>query len=430
MKNKNYAVPAPISTFIFDLYSKSVGHPNLLPHVNHIAELYKQVPPDDLSEAVGFVKNVVQYNCVQHLGHKSGIVVGATGFGKSRIALILIDRLLQDLPNLRVLIVVPTEKLRDENWKEEFDKWEMTNVYQSNIKRTCYASLHKIENEVFDLVVLDEVHNITPRHLDFFASNYISYTIGLTATYPKEPEKLKVLSELKFNKLYEITVDQCVKLQLVSPYQLTIVNMWLDDKDKYVKSGTKEKPILNTEKKEYDYISNQISNLQNKDDKSELDVKRIGFLVRKRMRFLYEVKSKYLIAESIITSLPESERTLIFCGSIKQANQICKYSYHSKSTDESLNKFISKEVSQLSCVDALNEGMNIPDIDNIVIIQLNQNERDLIQRIGRGIRYRPNHICKIWIIAANGTKDKKWITNAIQSLTTESIKHTHIYNEP
>ena len=56
----------------------------------------------------------------------SGSVFMATGTGKSKIPIDIAKKDLQtiSISNYRILLCVPTEKLRDKNWKEEFEKWE------------------------------------------------------------------------------------------------------------------------------------------------------------------------------------------------------------------------------------------------------------------------------------------------------------------
>ena len=51
-----------------------------------------------------------------------GTVVAGTGVGKTHIALMTIQALLKKYPNLRILVVVPTETLKRQ-WFEKIDEW-------------------------------------------------------------------------------------------------------------------------------------------------------------------------------------------------------------------------------------------------------------------------------------------------------------------
>jgi superfamily II DNA or RNA helicase len=84
-------------------------------------------------------------------------------------------------------LVVPTEKLRDENWKEEFDKWGATELWSKNTK-TMLCSASKID--YIDLLILDEGHNITALSSEIFKNNKVKNVVLLTATPPTSVDKL------------------------------------------------------------------------------------------------------------------------------------------------------------------------------------------------------------------------------------------------
>ena len=123
-----------------------------------------------------------------------GLVVMATGTGKSKIAINIAKKKYK--PDLKVLIIVPTEKLRDVNWKNEFDKWDCLSIYENNVQRACYVSANKIHDQHFDIVILDEAHNITENNSEFFYQNVIDSIIGLTATMPDSEIKLQLFKDL------------------------------------------------------------------------------------------------------------------------------------------------------------------------------------------------------------------------------------------
>jgi superfamily II DNA or RNA helicase len=68
--------------------------------------------------------------------------------------------------------------------------------------------------------------------------------------------------------------------------------------------------------------------------------------------------------------------------------------------------FKSEKVNRLSCVKAINEGHNFPGIDSGVIVQINSKEKDLIQRLGRLLRFRPGHEGHLYIVVIKGLKMK------------------------
>lgn len=344
-----------------------------------------------------------------------GCIYMATGTGKSKIAVGICTSLLYNsyksqnlIPN--ILLVVPTEKLRDENWHEEFKKWKSESSYNI-MKRSCYASLNKYEGQTFDLVILDEGHNITENNSEFFSKNTVKSCILLTATKPKDPVKIKILKELKLLPVYELSLDESVKLGLVAPYDITVITTTLDTISKIIKGGSKAKPFLQTEKEYYAWLNRVCIAAPNK------------FNFIRRMRFIYTLPSKQEAAQWILDNLiPRELRRLIFCGSIKQADELSSFQFHSKTDDVQFHQFKKKEINELACVNSLNEGQNIEDLDIAFVVQLNSNELHLVQRIGRLVRYRAGHIGKIIILCVEDTMDKNWVNKSIANLNVANIK--------
>jgi len=78
----------------------------------------------------------------------------------------------------------------------------------------------------------------------------------------------------------------------------------------------------------------------------------------------------------------------------------------------------------------LNEGHNIPiKVDNAVIVQLNSNDRNLIQRIGRILRYKKGHVAKVIIILCIDTVDENWYIKATAGLDSSKITRIRFRKE-
>jgi superfamily II DNA or RNA helicase len=356
------------------------------------------------------------------------IVVAATGVGKSKVAVDYAKEICKKKKNAKILIIVPTEKLRDENWLEEFVKWNAKTIWNQNVTRSCYVSANKLSDKEYDLVILDEIHNITENNAEFFVHNTAYKCVGLTATLPKDELKVQILKELGFKVVYELPLDKAVGLGLVSPYEITVIEVRLDDKEKYIKSGTKDKPFFQTELKKYNYLSLMVKRLM---FSSNPTAKRnLKWKILDRMRFIYNLKSKTKVAEFLLEEIiPQEERTLIFCGGIDQAEHLNQYSFHSKKKNhEDFDNFKAEKINRLSCVNALNEGHNIPNVDNGLIVQLNSKELNLVQRVGRIVRYRKGHIAQIYIVCAIETQDEKWVAKALEGFDKSSIKYTRFEN--
>jgi len=353
-------------------------------------------------------------------GHR-GIIAAATGSGKALIGINYIKHEETRLKKrLNILLVVPTTKLRDENWKTEFIEWANEELY-NRIDRLCYASINKVRGRHYDIIILDELQNLTPLNSEFFDNNVVDAIMGLSATPPKELEKKEILNKLKLQVVYKLSLDDAVKRGVVSPFDIYLVEFNLDDKTKYIKAGNKLKPFMTTEQKQYEYLTKRINVAQAGNGNSWDSLK---FMRLARMRFIYNLQSKKRIGKYMLGKIiPEDERTLIFAGSIKMAEELESKTYHSKSKDDDFNDFFNEKINRLSAVQALNEGMNIPNLDNALIVQTTSKERHLLQKIGRIIRHREGHRAKIYLMYAKGTVDEEWVLKATENISMNNVKH-------
>lgn len=358
-----------------------------------------------------------------------GIVVKATGAGKSKVAILYAKK----TKPKTIALIVPTEELRDDTWGEEFKKWKAIDIYEK-IDRYCYASAHKIFEKEYDLVILDECHHLTALGSEFFANNNVKDIIALTATLPSDTEKKDILKSLGLNPVYTITIDQALEMDLVAPFKIKVLFTQLDTVDKYIAAGSKAKPFMTTEYGQYTYITNVINSLVGAKDDPESSGQKsltardrdyLKVLSLKRMRLIYNLKSKAKVAKVLISSLEKEDRTLIFCGSIAQAEELCPHRYHSKihKSNNDLELFKAEKLNTLSCVNALNEGVNISNLDKGIIVQLNSNELNLIQKIGRIIRKRPGHEALIYILCCKGTQDEVWLKKSLENFDAKNIEY-------
>lgn len=345
----------------------------------------------------------------------------ATGTGKSKIAVDRVVELLAEKTHAKILLVVPTTRLRDNNWKEEFIKWGAGDQWEKII-RSCYVSVVKLTSTYWDLVILDEAHNITDFNSGFFDTNQVREVMGLTATPPRDLEKMFLLSAIA-PICFIYTMDEAVSHGLVAPYQITLYSIPLDGKDKYLEGGTKAKPFKTTEVAKYQYLSKRIMQSNFMDEKMQ------KFTRIHRMTFLKQLKSKTLAVQKLLDLSPPDQRMLIFCGGIAQSEYLLPgQTYHSKSSEDALNAFIQGSISKLCCVAALNEGINIPHIDSALVASFDSNPKNIIQRIGRIVRMREDHTARIGILVSQGTVEEEWIEKALVDFDSDKIVYQDIRN--
>ena len=395
---------------------------SVLTYINKIEALRDKITePELVTEFVNKVREKVQDEAIQAvINNNGGMIAMATGSGKSRVAVELAKYYCKAQHD-DVALLVPTEKLRDENWLEEFTKWEARHLWNQT-DRLCYASASKIRNGDFQLAILDEGHNITELSSEFFLNNIVERTVLLTATPPEDKLKRQILSDLGINLVYELTLDQAVRLGFVAPYKITVITVPLDATTKNIPGGTKAKPFMTTEAACYAYHNRKVQ--QSMFDDTAQGKARLKFAILGRMQFIYKIPSKTAVVKYLLDKvIPQDDRTIIFCGNIEQAEQVCPTYYHSKSGNQFYDAFKNESINRLSCVKAVNEGHNFPGVDSAIIGQLNSKEKDLVQRIGRIIRYRPGHEAHIWIVVSEGTQDEKWLEKAVENLNQSKINY-------
>lgn len=404
---------------------------SVLTYIDKIEDLKAKITDSELStEFVNKVREKVQEEAKQAIiaNGGTGMIAMATGSGKSRVAVELAKH--YSAPSLfgfkEIAVVVPTEKLRDENWKEEFYKWDAATEW-SAVTGLCYASGSKVINKDFELAILDEGHNITELSSEFFINNNVIRTVLLTATPPTDIAKRKIISDLGIDLVYELTLDQAVRLGFVAPYKITVITVPLDATTKNVPGGTKAKPFMTTEAACYNYWNRRVQSCFG--DMSAQGKSKMKFAILGRMQFIYKIPSKTAVIKYLLDNvIPEKDRTIIFCGNIEQAEQVCPTFYHSKSGNAFYDDFKLEKINRLSCVKSLNEGHNFPGVDSGIIGQLNSKEKDLVQRIGRLIRYRPGHEAHLYIVVSESTQDEKWLETATENLNQSKIEYVRFNN--
>lgn len=333
-----------------------------------------------------------------------GLALLPTGVGKTRIVI----EFLKKISYHRVLIVTSTEKLRDVSWPEEIKKWKG----DPNVTIICYQSLQKYVESDFDVVVYDEIHHVTLLNMPFFEKPR-KYVLGMTATEPRDTEKkLLIYNVLQLQKVIEMSVAEAVALKLISPFLITKIETRLDESQNNIEAGSKTCKFYTTELANYTYLSDTITRLGLQGKYQMRDI-----MIRKRLHFMNTLPSKVFAARKFLNQIAPETRTLVFSKSINSAKAISPYCFHSKIGDQHLNEFMNGKINLLSCVNALNEGINIPEIDIAVITQLNSNDLVLTQQLGRVIRFRKDFVGNVYILVAKDTVDENWFQSATKNLS-------------
>lgn len=350
-----------------------------------------------------------------------GSIIAGTGFGKSRCGVLAIKKLLQ--PAERALVLVPTTQLQDQ-FKEEFKKWGAGDVL-NHTDIMCYQSAYKLEAMHYAIVVCDEIHlGISPQYRKFFENNTYDRLLCMTATIPEEEEYMHYLHNLAPVR-YNITLDECVTLGLVAPYEVLCIPVSLnkEDQTKYRKANSK-----------FVQAKYRIGGFNTFDDAKAILAKKIPGdagaakmffdAIRERKQVVQHASSKIEKAQELVNEHNDA-KILVFSGSNSfsdsMGDALGGLVYHSGLSkgrrEKVLQRFESKSERILCSTKALNQGFNVPDASIGIIAGLDSKSLPLIQRVGRLLRLNKDKIGKIYILYVEGSQEEKWVKKATKPLT-------------
>lgn len=341
-----------------------------------------------------------------------------TGAGKSKLALDLAVETKEPWT-----LLVPRRPLF-KTWNEEMIKWNHLD-FGKDLEMLCYASAHHLENndgaEGMN-VILDEAHRLTDRSLPFVKAmlGNKGKLICLSATIPYKKRVLLEQLGIYSEQIVSYTLDTAVEDNLVSDYRIQVIQFPLNNTDKNVEAGAKGNRFMVTEQQGYQFVdqrARQSLYISNPNTKK--------FMMLARMRFIYNLPSKLEMAKVILSQIPPEKKVIIFCGSILHANAVCKHRYHSKTDDADYDAFCAGTIHQLAVVQSVAEGVNIPNVDYALLMQVQSEDLHAIQKIGRSLRKSddPNKCSKIIILEATGTQDSKWVGNSLQSFDHSKVDY-------
>lgn len=336
--------------------------------------------------------------------HKRCGVAISMGVGKTRIAIKHLQKL-----GKKALVVIPKLSIKD-SWRKELQKLNL----EIDLDFVTYLSLNKKDPDEYGVVYLDECHNLLYKHNDFL-SLYKGYILGLTGTPPVQrlSEKYKMVNRY-CPIVYTYTVDDATDNNILNDYLIYVHMLDLSQKKDLLKKRRDGGTWYTSEVRDYSYTSNRVRQASGGKQKQLASIM--------RMRGLMEYKTKEQYARSLLKNI--NSKCLIFCNTVKQADKMCKYSYHSKnkSSEYNLELFSDGRITQLSCVLQLSEGISIPGLKQGIILHSYGNERKSAQRIGRLLRLNPNETATCHILCYKDTVDETWLKKALEGFDKNKIK--------
>jgi superfamily II DNA or RNA helicase len=339
-------------------------------------------------------------------GKRLSSVVLGTGVGKTLVGLTHMDR--NTTPLMKCLVVAP-KKAIFQSWKDDAAKFDKHHLL-GRIVFTTYLSLNKHDPNDYDVVYLDEMHSLLDSHRGFLQL-YKGKILGLTGTPPKRDysEKGKLVQEF-CPVVFTFKADDAIENGILNDYKIVVHELRLS-KEKNYQVTMKNKTYMTDEESNYTYWSRRL----------DVGSGSIHVLRVMRMKAMMEYPSKEKYAKLLFNSI--ESKCILFANTQAQADKLCDHSYHSNNpkSEENLLKFKDGEITKLSTVLQLNEGVNIPNLKQGIIMHAYGNERKAAQRIGRLLRLNPDDKAIVHILCYMDTVDEKWVKDALEGFDQTKI---------
>lgn len=378
--------------------------------------------------------------------NKSILLELATGVGKSKLALTLADKYIQEVPeeNRHILIVYPMNTLQSD-WKAELKKWNMEHLLPY-ITFTHYASLHKhITDKNGNIIeytccIFDECHHLSDLKKSIFKKYHSKHNILLSATVGRN---LKKDLQALFNPLYiykvpvktaieeEILPDPIIikipiSLEEVKERQVWVINpkaknhnnrCWPLTKSTYwklKKEGNKNfKYGMVGTAVDYDKLQNQLIDFYKNKGKVSIVMRNMHIrMCGDRLDWYAKIKTPFIAK---ILALLKYHKTLTFCTNIEQADALGKNAIHSKNKKaaEIKEAFNEGKIKHITAVEMLTEGANLTGCKFGIWARYNTSETKIPQKIGRILRHKTPYLILPYFI---GTKEEKIVETMCETV--------------
>ena len=381
------------------------------------------------------------------------ILKWATGCGKSKMVIDLINHQCRTLSYPTKVLFVVAERAHINNWQDEFDKWHL-DINKVATDVCCYASLKKYKDFHYDIVVLDEGHHcfsekrmaaLEELKENLYPDAYV-YLLSATLSSGKQDMIEDIFGKFKTST---VTLKDAIEEDILPDPKVYVIGMELDNVKKHqeIKIGNDPKaPVVKwedrakyiykntpciiqcTEFQKNLFLTQSVDYWNERYHRSHSEFQRVkaANYGSQRKRFLGELKTG--VIRKLIERLPKNNRFVCFCASVDQANNLDYVNTISskrpaKSNQLIIDKFNNKEINHIYAVGMITEGMNLTDIQTGIIVQLDGKERLFIQKFGRSLRAEDP---VTFIFYYKSTQDEKYLKGALENIDSKYIQHINI----
>lgn len=346
-------------------------------------EQFTESPADfdtDEDDVIEIVPNAMQKEAMAALHNlreekqNRALLIAATGTGKTYLSIFDVNQ----VKPKKVLYVAHRDMILDKSEKSfknilpdiktGFLKGNKKDISADYLFASVFTlakeeTLKSFKKDEFDYIIVDEVHHAGAESykkvIEYFEPKFL---LGLTAT-PERTDGFDIFSMFHNNIAYEIRLQRAMEEDLLCPFHyyglsdLTVDGEVIDDKSDFRKLVCKER------------------------------IKHIERSINLYRNFAYPVKG------------------LIFCSRVEEAKELSeklnKDGYYTKYlTGENSDTERERTIQELESdenplqyiisVDIFNEGVDIPSVNQVVMLRPTQSAIIFVQQLGRGLRKAKN----------------------------------------
>ena len=356
-----------------------------------------------------------------------GCVEGCTGYGKTRIGLNAIETVRKRYPELSVIVVVPTDVLRNQ-WLEQLDERGLGWNCKVEIINTASKTIDQC-----DLLILDEVHKFAADQFSHvFKTVKYKHVLGLTATIERLDGKHELIK--KYCPVVDtVTIEVAKANGWVSEFTEYQVIVSADDIDIY-RDYNKEF-VQHFEFFNFDFglamsmvgpkgLTNRLNYRDelcpngSKEEKSkilkEIMYHSMGFThaLQNRKKFIHNHPKKIEVAREIIKHRAD-KKIITFSANTKMAEAIGVGYVYTGKEGKKKNRITIDEFKQLdkgvinSCKLAI-EGFDCPGLSVGIVMGVDSSATKAIQSTGRVVRKEGSKYAEMFTLVMENTVEQEW----------------------
>ncbi|MGB3733276.1 DUF3427 domain-containing protein [Microbacterium sp.] len=318
---------------------------------------------------------LVEIQKLREAGERRAVVISATGTGKTILSALDV----QAFAPQRMLFVVHRDQILDRAIEEfrrvlgappdDFGKFvgsrrelDRKYVFATIQSLTNADNLNSIPPAYFDYVLIDEVHRAGAgsyrKALDYLKPEFL---LGMTAT-PERTDGFNVFELFDFNVPYEIRLQKALEEEMLAPFHYYGVTDFVKD-DEVIDDASQLATLVAPERA--DHIINAIETYGH-----------VGVPVRGLM-----FCSRKDEAHELATLLNQREvhghrlRTVALTGDDS-----------SETREATVERLESGDLDYIITVDVFNEGIDIPTVNQVVMLRQTKSSIIFTQQLGRGLR--------------------------------------------